>query len=51
MLAVLIKREGFKEILRNAITGHDEKERGMKAGGDGAQVCLQCMGSCPHPSW
>jgi hypothetical protein len=41
VLAVWIKREGFEEILRNALTGRDEKERGMKAGGDRAQVRLQ----------
>ena len=30
ILAVRIKREGFDSIISLALTGHDEKERGMK---------------------
>lgn len=30
VLAVRITREGFNSILSKALTGHDEKERGMK---------------------
>ncbi len=30
ILAVWVKREGFDQILSHALTGHDEKEMGVK---------------------